>query len=207
MHCWEATVGGLKARLGPNSIHLCIDMQRLFGDNGPWPTPWMARVLPTVETLAAKSPDRTVFTRFIPPESPSEASGMWRAYYTRWRNVTRDSMDTSLLRLLPQLERFVPPALVADKQVYSAFATGELHAFLRARSVDTLIITGSETDVCVLSTVLNAVDLGYRIVIVKDGICSSADGAHDASLRLYEQRFHAQIELAEASEVIDAWSI
>jgi nicotinamidase-related amidase len=54
--------------------------------------------------------------------------------------------------------------------------------------VTTLIVTGAETDVCVLSTVLAAVDLGYRIIVVKDGLCSSADESHDALLGLYARR-------------------
>lgn len=199
-------MGALKAPPGPDSIHLCIDMQRLFSDQGPWPAPWMSRVLPTVEKLVARTPERTVFTRFIPPRRPDDAPGMWRAYYARWPNVTRGAMDTSLLNLMPQLERFVPPARVFDKPVYSGFATGALHAFLQTKHVDTLVLTGSETDVCVLSTALSAIDLGYRIILVKDALCSSSDEAHDASLRLYEQRYHAQIELAEAREVMDVWA-
>lgn len=42
-------------------------MQRLFAEGGPWPTPWMPRVLPTVEKLVTRAPERTIFTRFIPP--------------------------------------------------------------------------------------------------------------------------------------------
>ncbi|MHC2279292.1 hypothetical protein ACVME8_005935 [Bradyrhizobium diazoefficiens] len=38
----------------------------------------------------------------------------------------------------------------------------------------------AETDVCVLSTVLSAVDLGFRVVIVEDALCSSSDVGHDA---------------------------
>jgi hypothetical protein len=32
-------MGELKARIGPNTAHLCIDMQRLFSTKGPglWP--------------------------------------------------------------------------------------------------------------------------------------------------------------------------
>ncbi len=202
----EEAMGALKASPGPHSVHLCIDMQRLFSEQGPWPTPWMPRVLPTIEYLVAKAPERTIFTRFIPPDNPDDAPGMWRGYFARWSNITRGAMDRSILRLMPELERFVPPAHVIDKPVYSGFATGALHPFLRNRNVDTLILTGSETDVCVLSTALSAVDLGYRIIIVRDGLCSSSDEAHDASLRLYERRFHAQIELADAAEVAAAWA-
>ena len=34
--------------LTDRTVHLCIDMQRIFSTEGPWPTPWMERVLPTV---------------------------------------------------------------------------------------------------------------------------------------------------------------
>jgi hypothetical protein len=34
-------MNGLKGELGPRAAHLCIDMQRLFSREGPWPTPWM----------------------------------------------------------------------------------------------------------------------------------------------------------------------
>ena len=198
-------MGTLKAVPGPHSVHLCIDMQRLFGEDGPWPTPWMPRVLPIVGQLVAHAPERTIFTRFIPPQTPESTTGMWRAYYAKWPHVTRDAVNPSLLRLVPELEAFVPPAHVIDKPVYSAFATGALQSYLVERRVDTLLITGSETDVCVLATVLSAVDLGYRTIVVKDGVCSSSDSAHEASLHLYAQRFNVQVELAEAAELIEAW--
>lgn len=198
-------MGKLKAAPGPHSIHLCIDMQRLFDEGGPWPAPWMARVLPTVERLVTHAPQRTVFTRFIPPEKPEKATGMWRAYYAKWPRVTRNVMDLSLLRLVPELETFAPPAHVIDKPAYSAFTASALQSYLAEKGVDTLLITGSETDVCVLATVLSAVDLGYRTIVVKDGLCSSSDETHDASLRLYAQRFNVQVELTDAAELIDSW--
>jgi nicotinamidase-related amidase len=58
-------MGELKAPIGPNTAHLCIDMQRLFSDEGPWPMAWMPRVTPKVEQLVARAPERTIFTRFI----------------------------------------------------------------------------------------------------------------------------------------------
>jgi nicotinamidase-related amidase len=66
---------------------------------------------------------------------------------------------------------------------YSAFSGGQLQKYLQGRQVDTLIISGGETDVCVLATVLAAVDRGYRVIIVEDALCSSSDQTHDALLR------------------------
>ena len=65
--------------LTERSVHLCVDMQRIFSAEGPWPTPWMDRVLPVVAALANRHPERTVFTRFIPPERPDQMPGMWHA--------------------------------------------------------------------------------------------------------------------------------
>jgi nicotinamidase-related amidase len=67
------------------------------------------------------------------------------------------------------------------------------------------VISGSETDVCVLSTVLAAVDYGYRVVLVRDAICSSSDEGHDALLMVYHQRYSLQIETASSQDILDQW--
>ena len=180
-------------------------MQRLFSAEGPWPLAWMERVLPQVVKLVERAPNRTIFTRFLTPESAEDMPGQWRLYYSKWSNVTRKRLDHGLLRLAPRLERYVPPAAVFDKQVYSAFASPSLREFLQRASIDTLIVSGSETDVCVLSTILDAIDLGYRIVMAGDAVCSSSDASHDAILDLFRRRFDVQVEVAEVAEILDAW--
>jgi nicotinamidase-related amidase len=198
-------MGQLQSPIGASARHICIDMQRLFSPEGPWPTPWMTRVLPVVEALAERAPARTIFTRFIPPQRAHDMPGMWQAYYTKWREVTREKLDPAFVELMPSLRRFVPPAMVFDKMVYSAFSQGDLTAYLQANEVDTLIVTGSETDVCVLASVLGAVDRGYRVIVVRDAVCSSSDESHDASLSLYHNRFAVQIEVAAAEEIVASW--
>lgn len=195
----------LHSPLTERSVHLCIDMQRLFSRDGPWPTPWMERVLPTVTRIAERCPERTVFTRFITPQRPEDMPGTWRAYYERWRETTRDRLDPRLLELMPPLAGLAPPATVIDKPVYSAFAGHKLADHLRERQADALVVTGSETDVCVLATVLGAVDHGYRVVIVADGLCSSSDEGHDSLLSLYSKRFSQQIETVDSETVLSAW--
>jgi nicotinamidase-related amidase len=197
----------LREAPGAEAVHLCIDMQRLFSAEGPWPTPWMARVLPSVIRIAEHAPERTVFTRFVTPRAAPEMPGMWRAYYQKWREATREQLDEQLLDLMPQLLRFAPPAVIFNKMVYSAFSTGELHPWLRSRQITTLIVTGSETDVCVLSSVLSAVDLGYRVIIAQDAICSSSDQAHDAAKKLYGSRFDIQIELTCVDDILSTWRL
>ena len=80
-----------------------------------------------------------------------------------------------------------------------------MHEKLQQAGVDTILITGAETDVCVLAAVLGAVDLGYRVVVVTDAVCSSADGPHDNLLALYSDRFSQQVETADSQEVLSSW--
>ncbi|MBI0434696.1 cysteine hydrolase family protein [Roseomonas sp. KE0001] len=196
-------------RQGPLSercLHLCIDMQRLFGLGSPWHTPWMERVLPVVERLVAAHPDRTVFTRFIPARRPGEGHGTWKRYYESWSEMTLEALPPGQTELLPELARFAPPARVLDKTVYSPWLDGALDRLLQEREADTLIISGAETDVCVLAAVLGAVDRGYRVVVPMDAICSSSDRTHDALLTLYNERYGQQIETADSEEILRAWA-
>jgi nicotinamidase-related amidase len=129
----------------------------------------------------------------------------WQRYYTRWKAATREHLDPALLELLPPLAKLCPPATVIDKTRYSAFIGSQLVEHLRAREADGLIVTGSETDVCVLATALGAVDLGYRIILVRDAVCSSSDEGHDALMTLYYQRYNEQIEMTDAATIIERW--
>jgi nicotinamidase-related amidase len=200
-----AAQGLVHGPLGENCLHLCVDMQRLFAPGGPWAVPWTEKVLPAIEDLTARHPERTLFTRFIPAARPGEGRGMWARYYRRWANVTLSQIDMGLIDLVPQLARFVPPARQLDKHVYSPWTEGRLDALLNGAGVDTLVVTGGETDVCVLAAVLGAIDRGFRVVLVTDAICSSADQTHDALMELYRSRFSEQVEAVTMQEVLDGW--
>lgn len=191
--------------LGPGTLHLCVDMQTMFAERTAWQVPWMQRVLPTVLRLAQARPHQTVFTRFVPPDNPDQLPGSWRRYYQRWRLMTRDRLDPGLIELVPPLASLVPPAAVLDKHHYSPFTEPALPHLLRERGIDALVITGAETDVCVLATVLAAVDLGYRVVLAADALCSVSDRTHDALMTLYHERFGQQIETAPAETILAAW--
>jgi nicotinamidase-related amidase len=158
-----------------------------------------------VRALAERHPERTIFTRFIPPRQPADARGSWRRYFERWRDLTRDRIDPRLLDLVPPLAALVPPAACIDKGVYSPFAAPELLELLRRRHIDSLVISGAETDVCVLAAVMAAIDHGFRVVLATDAICSSADETHDALLSLYQRRFSEQIETADVETILSCW--
>jgi nicotinamidase-related amidase len=188
-----------------DAAHLCIDMQNIFARGGVWETPWMERVLPVIAEICARYTERTVFTRFITPLQPQDRRGQWQAYFTKWQRATRANLTPGALDIVPELARYSPPALVVDKPAYSAFFGSRLGHLLVERHVGTVVVSGAETDVCVLSTVLSAVDLGFRVVIVQDALCSSSDTGHEALMTMYRARFHEQIDLVSAAELFEIW--
>ncbi len=207
MFAWQADAARTNSAMQQieNAVHLCVDMQRIFRKGGLWETPWMERVLLTVTGIAERYRERTIFTRFVTPASPEDAEGQWRSYYERWWCVTRGALDPAQLELVPELVRFVPPASVVDKSAYSAFFRSPLLSRLRERQVRTVVVSGAETDVCVLSTVLDAVNIGLRVVLVEDAVCSSSDAGHDALMTMYRLRYAQQIDLVKAEALPEYW--
>lgn len=189
---------------GDRTVHLCIDMQRMFDKGSPWAVDWLRRVLPQVCQVVERWPAQTIFTRFIPPETLDDAPGAWRRYYQKWPQMLRQAIDPDWLRLLPELELHLPAARLFDKPVYSPWMDGRLHRILQDGGIDTLVMTGGETDVCLLAAVMGAVDLGYRVIIVSDALCSSTDETHDATMEVYANRFGQQIEMVETEKLLAA---
>ena len=103
------------------------------------------------------------------------------------------------------MARFAPPAAIVDKPAYSAFFRSRLCGLLLDRGIRTVIVSGAETDVCVLSTMLDAVNIGFRVVIVEDALCSSSDQGHDALMTMYRLRFSEQIDLVTAEGLKNMW--
>jgi nicotinamidase-related amidase len=191
--------------LGPRAVHLCVDMQTLFAERTGWHVPWLERVLPAVTRLAEARRGQTVFTRFVPPERPEEAVGAWRRYYEHWRNMTGERLNPRLIELVPPLVVLAPPAIVIDKTHYSPFKEAAFLRTLGRLKADAIVISGGETDVCVLAAVMDAVDAGYRVVLAEDALCSASDESHDAMLRHFGARFSQQVEVASTEEILAGW--
>jgi ureidoacrylate peracid hydrolase len=74
--------------------------------------------------------------------------------------------------------------LIVEKMRYSAFIQGssDLAAVLQARGLDTLLITGTVTNVCCESTARDAMMLNFKVVMITDGNAAVTDDDHNAAL-------------------------
>jgi ureidoacrylate peracid hydrolase len=86
-------------------------------------------------------------------------------------------------KIYPKLE-VMPGDLRVKKVKYSAFILGssDIDAQLRTRGIETLLVTGTVTNVCCESTARDAMMLDYRVVMLSDGNASLTDEEHAASL-------------------------
>ncbi len=189
-----------------DALVVCVDMQRVFMEPGDWYCAGSNEILPVVKTLVAARPSQALFSRFIAAQTPDDAVGSWQRYYRRWHGVTIEKLGRAPFDLHPELAELADPANVFDKTTYDAFDAPAFAARVAARGPATLLVCGVETDVCVLATVLSAVDLGHRVILIEDALASCDAPSHDASLSLLASRFDQQVELARSAEIMQSWA-
>jgi len=91
--------------------------------------------------------------------------------------------------------------LVLTKDSYSAFHGTKLEWWLRARRVETLVIAGVMTHICVDSTARDAFHRGFDVVIAEDACASKARPLHDASLLTLS---HALARVTSSARLVEA---
>jgi biuret amidohydrolase len=77
-----------------------------------------------------------------------------------------------------------PGEPVVDKPGKGSFHATDLQAILTARRIETLIVCGVTTEVCVHTTVREANDRGYRCLVVADACASYFPEFHEVALRM-----------------------
>jgi biuret amidohydrolase len=77
-----------------------------------------------------------------------------------------------------------PDEPVVDKPGKGAFYATDLHSILQNRAIDTLIVSGVTTEVCVHTTVREANDRGYRCIVPSDCCGSYFPEFHEMGLRM-----------------------
>ncbi len=91
-----------------------------------------------------------------------------------------------------------PGDIVVTKRRVSAFSGSDLDVVLRSAEVDTLVLAGIATSGVVLSTLRQAADLDYRLVVLADGCLDADPEVHRV---LLEKVFPRQADV----RTIDEW--
>lgn len=175
---------------------LVVDVQNVVDPvDGPWGIAGLPEILPQLQALLAAFGDRSVLTRHrLAPEGP----GTWRTFAARWAELEDDPQTFALHR---GLRGAVPEgAAVVDKTTYSAFDLPEVHA--RLARAPQLVLTGCETDCCIVASLFAAVDAGVQVTLVDDALTGPDPAGHVAVLAA-AQRLPEQVRVCSTAALLE----
>ncbi|HEU4568709.1 MAG TPA: isochorismatase family protein [Marmoricola sp.] len=92
----------------------------------------------------------------------------------------------------------VPGEVVIEKKFASAFMGTSLDTVLRSTGVDTLLVLGVSTSGCVRASVVDAVSLGFRPIVVRDAVGDRDPRPHEAALFDIDGKYGDVVGLDEA---------
>jgi ureidoacrylate peracid hydrolase len=177
---------------------IVVDLQNAFMAPGVAHTlcEMAPKIVPNVNRLAQalRSTGGTVV--WVRTTATPETLQDWSVYYELLTPEARqrrlDALKDGSIghALWPELD-VQKQDLVVTKLRYSAFIQGssDLEAQLRARGIDTVLITGCVTNTCCESTARDAMMRNFRTVMVSDGNAAGNDQEHANSLVAFYLNF------------------
>jgi nicotinamidase-related amidase len=183
------------------SAVIVVDVQPVFTED---PDPPMVEALRTLAWFLDAARDAQVlrvFTRFVRADVPDE----------RWVMLWEEQCGAEFVELVAPgspaaayLSGYEPrdADLEVSKDRYSAFRGTGLVDRLRDEGVETVLVTGFSTDVCVSSTARDAFQFDFDTITVSDCCAAAEPAAHDAALDTLARRFG---RVCSAREIILAW--
>jgi ureidoacrylate peracid hydrolase len=170
--------------------HVCVDMQVGFVAQGaPIEVPMTRRITGTINRISEavrESGGVNVFTRYT--YDPAEKVS-WDYWFKSYLGPTQLEAQAKMSRGQPDWE--IDPAMdvtaddiIVDKTRFSALIpeTCDMDAQLKARGIDTLIITGTLTNCCCESTARDALQMGYKVIFMSDANATLSDEEHLGTL-------------------------
>ncbi len=117
-------------------------------------------------------------------------------------NVLNHQLDGSPgLQVMPELLDPNHDVVVRNKKRYDSFVATELDHVLRSRGIEVLLLTGVNTNSCVLATTIGANSRDYLPVVVEECVDTMDPTLHDSALALIRKAFGWT---AHTKEVLDA---
>jgi ureidoacrylate peracid hydrolase len=170
-----------------------VDMQNHFVAPGfPAEVPLSREIVPNINRVARAMRAAGGTVVWI---QTTAAGGLeqWSNYHRHMLTAERRQKRLSSLdegaegfKLYPALE-VLPNDLRVKKIKYSAFIAGssDIDAQLKARGIDSVLITGTATNVCCESSARDAMMLDYRVAMLSDGNATWTDEEHAATLNSF----------------------
>jgi ureidoacrylate peracid hydrolase len=204
-------------RIDPaRTAHVVVDLQNGFmAEGAPVEVPAAREIVPHVNAISAALRAAGGVNAFLRYTYDAAEPQPWSTRYSAYLSAERSAAHKDTFRrgaqpwqLWPLLD-VQPGDLVVDKTRFSAFVPGTcaLHETLQARAIDTLIVTGTLTNVCCESTARDAMQRNYQVIFVADGNAALTDAEHNATLGNMATLFADVMTTAEVLALLAAGKI
>ncbi len=168
---------------------LVVDMLRDFVE-GPFAAPGAAALVPRVRSAIDLARRRGLPVIFVcDAHAPDDAEFAVHPPHA--------VAGTAGAEIVPELAPR-PTDRIVSKRRYSGFFETDLETLLRGMAVDTLVLTGLQTDCCVWHTAADGFFRGFRIVILEDAVAARTEEGHHRALGQARRLYGARIATAES---------
>jgi maleamate amidohydrolase len=194
---------GLELGFGERPALLVIDLMKAFTDARlPLGANLDVQVAATNRLLdVAHAAGFPVYFSYVAYDEPDCAdAGLWGSKMTGLHGLTANS---PIVALDERLHRTASDAVFLKKYASCFFGT-DLVSRLTSRRVDTLIVTGCTTSGCVRASTVDAVQYGFRPVVVREAVGDRSPAAHDQSLFDIQAKYGDVLTLDAVLEKLDA---
>lgn len=195
------------------TAQLVVDLQNGFMAPGaPVEVPLAREIVPNVNRISAALREAGGTNVFLRMNLGTPATATWRGYLDRIPTpegraslVAAFTDGHSGFELWDGLD-VAEDDLVVDKTRFSAFVPGasRVHEELARRGVDTLVVTGTLTNVCCESNARDAMQMDYRILFVADATAALGDETHNATLAAMDSHFAVVVTTDEVLAALPA---
>ena len=204
----QSVVDRVVARRGCEHVHedldpaktalVVVDMQNAFMLPGVAHAlcPMAENIVPNINRLAQVVHATGGAVVWIKTTFRDDALKNWSTYFEMVtpqqgaKRIEALTADSKGHELWPTLD-VRPDDLIVEKNRFSAFIQGSsnLAEVLRDRGLDTILVTGTVTNVCCESTARDAMMLNFKTIMVTDGNAAVTDDDHNASLAAFYLTF------------------
>lgn len=180
VNVYEAQGFGQPLGLGERPALLVVDFIEGFADPEMFGGGNIAEAIDATVPLLALARRQgwpVAMTRIVFAEDGSDAN-LFSAKVPGLLALTEASPASAIVAELPPR----PGDLIVRKRLPSSFFGTDLAPWLTQSRVDTLVITGCTTSGCIRASVLDAMNHGFRPIVVSDCVGDRALGPHEANL-------------------------
>jgi nicotinamidase/pyrazinamidase len=173
---------------------IVIDVQKCFTAGGTLAVKDGDAVVPVINTVAKKfgfvvmtqdwhTPGHASFASTYAGKKPFETTKLGYGDQVLWPDHCVQGTDDAALHAglsIPQAELVIRKGYNKGVDSYSAFVEADgktvtgLDAFLKAKGIKRVFLTGIATDFCVYWTAMDAVKAGYEVYVIEDA-CRGID--------------------------------